>query len=54
MLSTCTNCDERGKIRCPICKGKGDKKNCHACKGDRYIVCSHCGGSGKMLKEVSS
>lgn len=50
--NVCENKDTKkgtGKIQCPICE---DEKNlngfpCHACGGNKHIICPKCGGFKK-------
>jgi len=48
-INSCKVCKNgTGKVECPICK-EGDiinGKTCHACGGNKVIVCFKCGGTG--------
>ena len=58
----CPVCDGKGKVSCPICDEVGfiednlnasqrNRKLCPECEGAKFLICSQCGGSGKVLFE---
>ena len=57
-INICAGCGGKGKIKCPLCKGKGTitkrgnllgSVECHGCNGVGEILCKICGGVGKTL-----
>jgi molecular chaperone DnaJ len=54
----CPDCEGtggKGKVTCPVCKGKGEVQHIQRSAFSQIIkitTCSHCGGSGKIVKEI--
>ena len=56
-IRICPGCKGKGKIRCPLCNGRGmlpkrdnmlETMTCNACDGVGEILCKLCGGVGKV------